>query len=135
MVIFGQNETKAFYWLEKAMKAGHIGAGVQVAKILMNGWGQEKDEKKGTSILEGYAGTTNANAHFELGKIYYYGFVKVQDYKKALYHFKLAAEREHASSQNISVIFIIMVLESLSIIRKPESGMNFPRDKEIWGLL
>lgn len=95
----GKNETKAFYWLEKAMKAGHIGAGVQVAKILMNGWGQEKDEKKGTSILEGYAGTTNANAHFELGKIYYYGFVKVQDYKKALYHFKLAAEREHASSQ------------------------------------
>lgn len=95
-----ENEEKAYYWLEKAMKAGHIGAGVQVAKILINGWSQEKDEKAGIAILDSYASTINNNAHFELGKIYYFGELKEQDYKKALYHFKKAAERGHASSQD-----------------------------------
>lgn len=95
-----KNESKAYYWLEKARKAGDVGAGVQVAKILINGWGQEKDEDAGIAILEGYANTMNNNAHFELGKIYYFGRLKEQDYKKALYHFKKAAERGHASSQN-----------------------------------
>lgn len=95
-----ENETKAYYWLEKARKSGHVGAGVQVAKILINGWGQEKDEKAGIAILDSYASTTNNNAHFELGKIYYFGKLKEQDYNKALYHFKKAAERGHASSQD-----------------------------------
>lgn len=95
-----ENENKAYYWLEKAMKSGNVSAGVQVAKILINGWGQEKDEQAGIAILEGYANTTNNNAHYELGIIYYYGRLKEQDYKKALYHFKKAAERGHASSQD-----------------------------------
>lgn len=95
-----ENEDKAYYWLEKARKAGNVGAGVQVAKILINGWGQEKDEKAGIAILEGYANTTNNNAHFELGKLYYFGRLKEQDYKKSLHHFKRAAERGHASSQD-----------------------------------
>ena len=95
-----ENESKAYYWLEKARKSGHVGAGVQVAKILINGWGQEKDEKTGIAILDSYASTTNNNAHFELGKIYYFGRLKEQNYKKALYHFKKAAERGHASSQD-----------------------------------
>ena len=95
-----ENETKAYYWLEKARKSGHVGAGVQVAKILINGWGQEKDEKTGIAILDSYASTTNNNAHFELGKIYYFGRLKEQDYERALYHFKKAAERGHGSSQN-----------------------------------
>lgn len=95
-----ENETKAYYWLEKARKSGHVGAGVQVAKILLNGWGQEKNEKSGIAILDSYSNTTNNNAHFELGKIYYFGKLKEQDYKKALYHFKKAAERGHASSQD-----------------------------------
>lgn len=94
------NETKAYYWLEKARKSGHVDAGVQVAKILINGWGQEKDEKSGIAILESYASTLNNKAHFELGKIYYFGKLKEHDYKKALYHFKNAAERGHASSQD-----------------------------------
>lgn len=95
-----KNEIKAFYWLEKAMKAGHIGAGVQVAKIFMNGWGQERDEKKGISILERYAETTCNNANFELGKIYFFGKQKERDYKKALYYFKKAAEGGHDGSQD-----------------------------------
>lgn len=95
-----ENKTKAYYWLEKARKSGHVGAGVQVAKILINGWGKEKDEESGIAILDSYANTTNNNVHFELGKIYYFGRLKEQDYKKALYHFKKAAERGHASSQD-----------------------------------
>ena len=94
-----KNEAKAFYWLEKARKSGSIEAGVQVAKILINGWGQEKDEESGIAILDSYANTTSNNAHFEHGKIYYFGRLKEQDYKKALYHLKKAAERGHASSQ------------------------------------
>lgn len=95
-----ENMVKAYYWLEKARKAGNIGAGVQVAKILIYGWGQEKDEKAGMDILQSYANTTNRSVHFELGKLYYFGHLKEQDYKKALLHFKKAAECGHASSQN-----------------------------------
>ena len=98
-IFSAKNENKAYYWLEKAMKSGNVGAGVLVAEILINGWGQEKDEQAGIAILEGYANTTNNNAHFELGKIYYFGRLKEQNYKKALYHFKKAAERGHAYSQ------------------------------------
>lgn len=95
-----KNEAKAYYWLEKAKKSGHVDAGVQVAKILINGWGQEKDEKTGVAILDSYASTTSNVAHFELGKIYYFGTLKEQDYNKALYHFKKAAEHGHAISQH-----------------------------------
>lgn len=95
-----KNLVKAYYWLEKARKAGHIAASVQVAKILINGWGQEKDEKAGIAILQSYADTTNRSVHFELGKLYYYGCLKEQDYNKALLHFKKAAECGHASSQD-----------------------------------
>ncbi|MCR4892217.1 MAG: hypothetical protein K5989_08575 [Lachnospiraceae bacterium] len=98
-IFSAENKAKAYYWLEKARKSGHVGAGVQVAKILINGWGQEKDEKAGITILDSYAGTTNTNAHFELGKIYYFGGLKEQDYKEALYHFRKAAEGGHAGSQ------------------------------------
>ena len=75
------DDVKAFYWLEKAMLAGH-------------------DEEAGIAILDSYSNTTNNNAHFELGKIFYFGRLKEQDYKKALDHFKKAAERGHASSQD-----------------------------------
>lgn len=95
-----EDEQKAFYWLEKAMKNGHVAAGVQVAKIYLNGWGREKDEKKGMELLEQYSKTTNSTAHFELGKIYYYGKVRKRDYKNALKHFLTAAKKGHASSQD-----------------------------------
>lgn len=94
-----ENEQKAFYWLEKAMNAGHISASVQVARIYLNGWGKEKNEQKGIEILEKYSNSENNNIHFELGKIYYFGKVKEQDYIKALKHFLIAAEKGHANSQ------------------------------------
>lgn len=94
-----ENEQKAFYWLEKAMNAGHISAGVQVAKIYLNGWGIERNEQKGIEILEKYSNSENNNIHFELGKIYYIGKVKEQNYTKALKHFMIAAEKGHANSQ------------------------------------
>lgn len=95
-----RNEQKALYWLERAMKGGHVEAGVQVAEIYLNGQLGQKDEKKGVEILEQYAGTTNSMVHFELGKIYYFGKIKEQDYKKALEHFLTAAQTGHTASQD-----------------------------------
>ena len=94
------DDKKAFYWLEKAMKAGVVAAGVQIAKIYLNGWGCERNEKRGVEILDKYATSKNRNVHFELGKVFYYGKIKEQDYIKARKHFWIAAKEGHASSQN-----------------------------------
>lgn len=93
------DEKKALYWFKKAMDAGHIGAGVEVAKIYMNGWGVEKSIDKGLQILLKYTNSKNKNAQFELGKAYYYGKSVERDYKKARHHFQKAAECGHAGSQ------------------------------------
>lgn len=95
-----KDEEKGLYWLKKAMDAGHIGAGVLVAKIYLNGWGVEKNTDKGLKILLNYSNSKNKNAQFEIGKVYYYGKLVEKDYKKALSHFLRAAERGHASSQD-----------------------------------
>lgn len=94
------DEKKALYWLQKAMDAGHISAGVQIAKIYLNGWGVEKDAEKALKILSKYSNSVNKNANFELGKLYYHGTSIKRDYKKALKYFLVAADRGHVSSQD-----------------------------------
>lgn len=94
------NENKAYFWLEKAMKAGYVSAGVEVAKIYIYGWGKEKDEKKGVELLESYSYSGNKKAHFELGKLYYLGKAKEQNYQEAKKHFLISAQKGHATSQS-----------------------------------
>lgn len=91
---------KACYWLEKAMRAGHVNAGLEVAKTYLHGWGHAKDEQKGVEILEQYAGTTSRNVHYEHGKVFCYGRSKGQNHKKDLKHLLAAAKRGHARSQD-----------------------------------
>ena len=95
-----EDDKKALYWLTKAMDGGHIAAGVEVARIYLNGWGVEKDTDKGLQILFKYSSSKSKEVHFELGKAYYCGETIEQDYQKALYHFLKAAEQGHAKAQS-----------------------------------
>lgn len=96
-----EDKEKALYWLEKAMKAGHIGAGTQIAKIYLYGWGCEQDTQKAINILENYSETTNVSAHYELGKIYNDGKYCEPDYKKALELLLFAAEHGVPAAQTL----------------------------------
>lgn len=97
-----QNKEKGIYWLEKAMNAGFVAAGIEIAKTKLYGWGCRKDENAGIQLLVKYVNAKNKDAHYELGRIYYYyGIYNDQDYKKALSLLLFAAERGHSASQHL----------------------------------
>lgn len=96
-----QNKEKGIYWLEKAMNAGLVAAGIEIAKTKLYGWGCRKDEKAGIQLLVKYVNAKNKDAHYELGRIYYYGIYNDQDYKKALSLLLFAAEQGHSASQHL----------------------------------
>lgn len=94
------NYEQALRWLTRAMEAGHKRAGVNVAKMYLNGWGCEQDTKKAIDLLKGYSNASIKDANFELGKIYYHGTYTERDYSKALYYFRKAAKMGHANAQD-----------------------------------
>ena len=65
------NQEKAFYWLNKAVKAGHEGAALMVARSLRDGEGVAKDEEKAFALLKQQADRGNCECALELGFHYY----------------------------------------------------------------
>lgn len=95
-----KDQYKAVSLLKKAYADGVISAGVALADCHFNGWGCAIDKNWAVALLEACAKSSNKKAHFELGKLYYYGDHVTKNYSRAFSLFLFAAERGHKTSQD-----------------------------------
>lgn len=94
--IFGDNE-EAIDYLEPAARAGHIEAQNMLGLVLF----KEKNYSQAMQWIKKAAEQGNSNAQYNLGKLYYKGYLGKVDYKDALSWFTAAANNGSDEANNM----------------------------------
>lgn len=88
-----RNEAEGFLWLERAAKAGHAFAQLDLAQRFLYGWsGGEPDIPYALELLKASAVQNCSKAHVVLSRVFLEGKLVERDPKAGVEHLRIAAE-------------------------------------------
>lgn len=95
-----EDEAEGFRLLAQAYQGGELRASIALAECYYHGWGVQKDERKTVELLMKHPDPESKKAQYLLGLCNYYGRGTEQNYPRAYFHFKCAAELGHGSAKD-----------------------------------